>query len=112
MYNFSLLLAGDNQSDFLTSFLPILRYVLFGLIIASAIVLIITTLMQSNDSNNNIEAFTGGGQESYYSQNKGASRDGILKKITIAMASIIIICTILFFCSLLINTVLDTSTSV
>lgn len=109
MFNFSLLLDNEIQSDFLTSFLPILRYVLFGLIIASAIVLIVTTLMQSNDSNNSIDAFTGGGQESYYAQNKGASRDGILKKITIAMASIIIICTILFFCSLLINAVPEAS---
>lgn len=80
MFNFSLLLDNEIQSDFLTSFLPILRYILFGLIIASAIVLIVTTLMQSNDSNNSIDAFTGGGQESYYAQNKGASRDGILKK--------------------------------
>lgn len=105
MKNLSLILAGENQSDFLTTFVPILRYVLFGIIIACALVLIITTLMQSNDSNNGMDAFTGASQESYYSQNKGASRDGVLKKITIAMASIIIICTILFFCSLLINTV-------
>ncbi len=105
MFNYSLLLASEIQSDFLTTFLPILRYVLFGLIIASAIVMIITTLMQSNDSNNGLDAFTGGGQESYYAQNKGASRDGILKKITIAMACIVFICTILFFCSLLINAV-------
>lgn len=103
MKNFSLLLADEIQSDFWTTFLPIFRYVLFGLIIASAIVLIITTLMQSNDSSNGMDAFTGASQESYYSQNKGASRDGILKKITIAMACIILICTILFFCSLLIN---------
>ena len=102
MFNFSLLLDNEIQSDFLTSFLPILRYILFGLIIASAIVLIVTTLMQSNDSNNSIDAFTGGGQESYYAQNKGESRNVRLSRATIALISIMAICIILYFVSLII----------
>lgn len=106
MYNFiSTLLAdvNDNVSDFWTSFLPVFRYVLFGIVIACAIVMIITTLMQANDSSQSLDAFTGGGkQESYYAQNKGASRDSILKKITISMAIIIFVCMLLFFISLLI----------
>ncbi len=77
--------------------LPIIRYVLFGLIIACAIVMIVTTLMQANDSSKSLDAFTGASQESYYSKNKGASRDSVLKRITIAMAIIIFICLILFF---------------
>ena len=101
MFNYSLLLASEIQSDFLTTFLPILRYVLFGLIIASAIVMIITTLMQSNDSNNGLDAFTGGGQESYYAQNKGSSRDGKLKLITIIMGIIIFVCAVLYLASIL-----------
>lgn len=84
-------------SDFWAGALPIIRYVLFGLIIACAIVMIITTLMQSNDSSKSLDAFTGATQESYYSKNKGASRDSILKRITIAMAVIIFVCIILFF---------------
>ncbi len=84
-------------NDFWASALPIIRYVLFGIIIASAIVLIITTLMQSNDSSKSLDAFTGGSQESYYSKNKGASRDSILKRITISMSIIIFVCIILFF---------------
>ena len=85
-------------SDFATNVLPILRYVLFGIIAAAAIVMIITTLFQSNDSEDGMSALTGGGkQESYYSQNKGASRDSILKRITIAMAVIIFVCIVVFF---------------
>ncbi len=84
-------------SDFWATALPIIRYVLFGIIIASAIVMIITTLMQANDSSKSLDAFTGASQESYYSKNKGASRDSILKRITIAMAIIIFVCIILFF---------------
>lgn len=93
----SLLLDGELASDFATKVLPVLRYVLFGIIIASAIVMIITTLMQSNNSSDNLDAFTGTKQESYYSQNKGASKDSILKRITIAMAIVIFVCVITFF---------------
>lgn len=99
MTNISMLLDGELVNDFWASFLPIFRYVLFGIIIACAIVMIITTLMQANDSSKSLDAFTGASQESYYSQNKGASRDSILKRITIAMAVIIFICIILFFVS-------------
>lgn len=84
-------------SDFSTTVLPVIRYVLFGVIIASAIVLIITTLLQANSSDNSLDAFTGAKQESYYSQNKGASRDAILKRITIAMAIVIAVCILAFF---------------
>ena len=94
-----MLLDGELVNDFWASFLPIFRYVLFGIIIACAIVMIITTLMQANDSSKSLDAFTGASQESYYSQNKGASRDSILKRITISMAVIIFICIILFFVS-------------
>lgn len=98
----SLLGDGNNVGDFWAKFIPILQYVLFGIVMAAAIVMIITTLLQSNDTNNGLDAFTGASQESYYSQNKGASRDAILKRITIAMAIIIFACVILFFVSELI----------
>lgn len=90
-------LLDSMQSDFATSVMPVLRYVLFGIIIAASIVMIITTLMQKNDSNGSLDAFTGAKQESYYAQNKGASRDSILKRITIAMAIVIFVCIITFF---------------
>lgn len=98
-YNISTLLDGELVNDFWTTFLPIFRYVLFGIIIACAVVMIITTLMQANDSSKSLDAFTGASQESYYAQNKGASRDSILKRITISMAVIIFVCIILFFVS-------------
>ncbi|MBO5395006.1 MAG: preprotein translocase subunit SecG [Clostridia bacterium] len=84
-------------SDFATNVLPVIRYVLFGIIIACAAVLVVTTLLQSNDSSNGMDALTGVKQESYYSQNKGASRDAILKRITIAMAIVIVVCVLAFF---------------
>lgn len=98
----SLLLDGELVSDFAANVLPILRYVFFGIIVACSIVLIVCALMQSNDSNNGMDAFTGNVQESYYSQNKGASRDAILKRIIISMAIVIFVCIIAFFVSELI----------
>lgn len=99
MLNFfsNLMNNGGVQSDALTGAMPIIRYVLFGVMIACAVVMIVTTLMQQNESNGSLDAFTGTKQESYYSQNKGASRDAILKRITIAMAIVLFVCVITFF---------------
>jgi preprotein translocase subunit SecG len=98
MNNFlSNLLDDAVISDFATNVLPVLRYVLFGIIMVAAVIMIITTLMQSSDSNGGLDAFSGTKQESYYSQNKGASKDSILKRITIAMAVVICVFVITFF---------------
>jgi len=98
----SKLLADGLQSDFWTKTLPILRYVLFFIVVACAIVMMITILMQSNSSDGSLDVMTGS-QESYYSQNKGSSRDGKLKIITIVMASIIFVCIVLYLVTMLIN---------
>ncbi len=100
MKNLSTLLAL--QSDFWTKTLPIVRYVLFFIIVACSIIMIITVIMQSNTADGQLDVMTGA-QESYYSQNKGSSRDGKLKIITIVMASIIIFCVILYLVTMLIN---------
>lgn len=90
------------QNDFLTKGLPIIRYVLFFIIVVCAIAIIVTVLMQSNNNSDGMDSITGS-QESYYAQNKGSSRDGKLKIITIVMSSIALVCTILYFVTLLIN---------
>ena len=95
----NIMLAASN--DFVTTVFPVLRYVFLVLIFISSVIMIITTLMQSSADENGATAVTG--QESYYSQNKGESRDGRLKKITTICAIVIAVCTILYFVSLLIN---------
>ena len=95
---FNIILAASN--DFVTTVFPVLRYIFLALIFVSSIIMIVTTLMQSSADENGATAITG--QESYYSQNKGASRDAILKRITISMSIIIFVCVILFFVSELI----------
>lgn len=91
----------EASSDFVTTVFPIVRYVLVGIIFLCSVVLIVTTLLQSSSDENGATAVTG--QESYYSQNKGESRDGKLKKITTICAIVIAVSTILYFVSLLIN---------
>lgn len=99
--NISVLLESW-QSDFITKVFPVLRYIIFGIIALSAIILIVTVLLQSNSSNDGGNVLSGS-QESYYAQNKGSTRDGKLKIITIVMASIIAFCSIVYFVSEIIN---------
>lgn len=79
---------------------PIIRIVLFCLVVACAIIIIITTLFQ-NEESGGTDVITGQ-QESYYSKNKGTSRDGKLKLITIICSCIAVVCVILYFASLLV----------
>lgn len=78
------------SNDFVTTVFPVVRGICVGVILVCAIALIITTLLQSSSDENGAIAVTG--QESYYSQNKGESRDGRLKRWTIILS-----CTIVFF---------------
>ncbi len=97
----SMLLADETQIPiWISDSFPIIRIVLFCIIFACALVMIITILFQSEDSGGT-EAITGI-KESYYAQNKGSSRDGKLKLITIIMAITIFVCAILYFVSILI----------
>ena len=95
------ILADQIQADWITTFLPILRYVLFFIVIACSIIVIITVLMQSNSSNEGNPL--SGIQESYYAKNKGSTRDGKLKLTTIICASIIIVCVIVYFITEIVN---------
>jgi len=83
------------SSDFVTTVFPVVRIVCMVIICLLAIGLIITTILQSSADENGATAVTG--QESYYSQNKGESRDGKLKKLTVIFDSIIVFCILLYF---------------
>lgn len=99
----NLLLDTGLQSDFITTFFPILRIILVSLIFVAAIVLIIVVLLQSDVSGSGTTNVISGARESYYSQNKGDTRDGRLKKLTVAMSVIIAVSIIIYFITLMIN---------
>ena len=98
----SLLAEGEIQSDWITKVFPVLRYVLFGIVVLCAIVIIVSVLLQSNSSSDAGNVITGS-QESYYAQNKGSTRDGKLKILTIVMASVIAFCSLAYFITEIIN---------
>ena len=87
-------------APWIASSFPVIRIVLFCLVVVGAIILILTTLFQNEDANS-ADVVTGK-QESYYSQNKGGSRDSKLKLITIITAIAVVVCVVLYLVSLLI----------
>lgn len=97
----SMLLDEKVVAPWISSALPVIRIVLFCLVVLGAIILILTTLFQNEDANS-ADVVTGK-QESYYSQNKGGSRDSKLKLITIITAIVVVVCVVLYLVSLLIK---------
>lgn len=96
----SLMLAGTTQvPDWMRDSFPIIRIVLFSIIMVCAVIMIIAILFQSEDAGGT-DAITGV-KESYYSQNKGSSRDGKLKLLTTILAIIIFVCAIVYFATLI-----------
>lgn len=84
-------------SDFVLTFVPILRVALLCIITICAAILIISTLMQSSANPAGSSAIMGGGNDSYLSHTKDNSRDGRLKRLTIWLASIIVACVVIYF---------------
>lgn len=102
MLAISFLLDSPIQSDFITKFFPIFRYVLVGIVLLASIVIIISVLLQSDASSGGTNVISGV-RESYYAQNRGETRDGKLKKLTIIMSIVVAVSIVLYFVSLLIN---------
>ncbi len=83
-----------------TNSFPIIRIVLFAIVVLCAVIVIASTLFQ-NEESSDTDVITGV-QESYYSKNKGGSRDAKLKIITITCSIILAVCVVLYFVTFLI----------
>ena len=88
-------LLAEVQSDFITTFFPILRYVLFFIILAASVTIIVAIMMQK-ESAGGTDILTGK-QESYYSQNKGGSREGRITRLIYICVGLLVVLSILFF---------------
>ncbi len=75
---------------------PIFRQILMVLIAIAAVGLIVVTLIQPSEGEGGVNVITGS-NESFYAQNKANSRQGRLKKLTIALAVFIAVCVVLYF---------------
>ena len=100
MKNFAQLL--DNIPYWISASFPIIRIVLVCIMAVCAVSMIVTTLMQSNANEDGNNALSGGAQESYYAQNKGESRNVKLSRATIIFISVMAVCVVLYFVSLMI----------
>ena len=90
-----ILSTTDRVPAWVSSSFPIIRAIILILLAISALIVIATVLMQSNSSSGGTNALSGV-QESYYAQNKGTSREGRLKRVTIIASSVIAVSSIIF----------------
>ncbi len=91
------MLADGPLPNWVTTSFPIIQIVLVAIIALCAIALIVLVFCQ--ESNSNGLGSLGGAENSFYSLNKGNSREGRLKKWTYILAGIIFVLTVLYFIS-------------
>lgn len=85
-----------------TTTVPIVRYVLIGIIALCAIMIIVLVMCQSSSNDEGSNALTGGATDSYYAQNKFGTNASKLQKLTIWCASLIVVFSVLYFLSFLV----------
>lgn len=64
----------------------IIKNILLVIYIIVTFVLIVLTLIQSKDSSGMTETVTGSSSSNFYNQNKGNTREGKMKRLTITLA--------------------------
>ena len=90
-------LLGAGLPTWVTTSFPIIKGILVGYIALASIAIIVLVLLQPSNSQNGLSAITGQTTDTYYSHNKGATREGRLRKATGWIALSIVIATIIFF---------------
>jgi len=91
MKNDALLVAS-----WVTKFVPVVRYIILILMALIAVATIVLVFMQIGQGGNSTNVVTGNA-DSYYSQNKGGSREGRITKLIYICVSILVVLSILFF---------------
>ncbi len=89
-------ILGAGLPAWVTTTIPIVKYILLAFIGLAAIAITILVLMQPSNSHGGINAITGA-TETYYSHNKGATKEGRMKKATMWLAIAVAIATVLYF---------------
>lgn len=96
MTNLISMMIGGDYSIIPQPVRDIIEPVLLIIMCLLSIAMIVIVLKQSGDPEN-LGAITGGNSESYYSKNKGKSRDEVLKKATIWISISIVVLSIAYF---------------
>ena len=74
--------------------MDILKGIVTVLYVINCLVLIVICLMQSTDDEGASGAIVGGSSSSFYEKNKGRTKEGMLKRLTIILAIAFVILTI------------------
>ena len=93
MYDYMNML-GAAVAGWISNSFPVMRMILMIIIALCAVGLIVVVLCQESESDGTTPLT---GAETYYSQNKGRSKEGMLKKATIILSIIIVACVVVYF---------------
>ena len=96
------LLLDTTRSPWITTTMPILRSIFVILMLVCAVTVIIICLATESNAEGGTNVITGNSYESFYSQNKGSTREGRLKKLLIISSIITGVCAVLYFVTILI----------
>lgn len=96
--NFDLFqILADGVPAWVSSSFPVIQVILVAIIALCAIGLIVLVFCQ--ESNSNGLGSLGGAENSFYSQNKGNTKEGRLKRWTYILAGAIFVLTVIYFIS-------------
>lgn len=76
--------------------IPVIRYIILVLLAIIAVATIVLVFMQIGQGGNSTNVVTGNA-DSYYSHNKGSSREGRITKLIYIFVSVLVVLSILFF---------------
>lgn len=97
----TILSSTNTYAEWITIWIPIVRMILVCLIALCAITIIVLVLWQDSNAEGGTNVISGS-YESFYSRNKGSSREGRLKTVMIISSALIAVVSILFFITYLI----------
>ena len=91
MNNNTLLVAS-----WVSKVIPVVRYIILVLLAIVAVATIVLVFMQIGQGGNSTNVVTGNA-DSYYSQNKGGSREGSITRLIYVCVGVLVLLSILFF---------------
>lgn len=91
MNNNTLLVAS-----WVSKVIPVVRYIILVLLAIVAVATIVLVFMQIGQGGNSTNVVTGNA-DSYYSQNKGGSREGRITRLIYVCVGVLVLLSILFF---------------
>lgn len=92
-----LLDSTQTYAPWLETTIVVVRSVLVILMLLASLTVVIICLATESNAESGSNVITGNSYESFYSQNKGSTREGRLKKLLIISSIIVGVCAILFF---------------